>query len=109
MNSGRETSENERALVIKRSKDDKSIREITSLIGKSYGCIQKILQKYRRTGCVANISGRGSKEILSASAKRKITRSVKKNPLLSASKLASSTSSEIGEKNFSRNCQTSFS
>ncbi|GFX82089.1 uncharacterized protein TNCV_398191 [Trichonephila clavipes] len=98
MNSRRETSENERALVIKWSKDGKSLREIASLIGKSHGCIQKILQKYRRTGCVANIPGRGRKEILSATAKRKIIRSVKKNPLLSAPKLASSILSEIGEK-----------
>ncbi|GFS80180.1 hypothetical protein TNCV_3446911 [Trichonephila clavipes] len=62
MNSRRETSENERALVIKWSKDGKSLREIASLIGKSRGCIQKVLQKYRRTGCVANITGRGRKE-----------------------------------------------
>ncbi|GFT40289.1 transposable element Tc1 transposase [Trichonephila clavipes] len=48
--------------------------------------------------CVSNIPGRGRKEILSASAKRKIIRSVKKNPLLSAPKLASSISSAIGEK-----------
>ncbi|GFU56635.1 uncharacterized protein TNCV_3930321 [Trichonephila clavipes] len=60
MNSRRELSENERALVIKWSKDGKSFREIASLIRKSHGCIQKILQKYRRTGCVANIPGRGS-------------------------------------------------
>ncbi|GFS76049.1 HTH_Tnp_Tc3_2 domain-containing protein [Trichonephila clavipes] len=98
MNSRRETSENERALVIKWLKDGKSFREIASLIGKSHGCIQKILQKYRKTGCVTNIPGRGRKEILSATAKGKIIRSVKKNPLLSAPKLASSISSEIGKK-----------
>ncbi|GFU35503.1 uncharacterized protein TNCV_564121 [Trichonephila clavipes] len=69
MNSRRETSKNERASVIKWSKDGKSLREIASLMGKSHGCIQKILQKYRRTGCVANIPGRGRKEILSAAAK----------------------------------------
>ncbi|GFX79647.1 uncharacterized protein TNCV_826351 [Trichonephila clavipes] len=72
MNSRRETSENERALVIKWSKDGKSLRETASLIRKSHGCIQKILQKYRRTGCEANIPGRGRKEILSATAKRRV-------------------------------------
>ncbi|GFW38124.1 transposable element Tcb1 transposase [Trichonephila clavipes] len=65
---------------------------------KSHGCMQKILQKYRTTGCVANIPGRGRKVILSVAAKRKIIRSVKKNPLLSAPKLASSVLSEIGKK-----------
>ncbi|GFW09728.1 uncharacterized protein TNCV_867911 [Trichonephila clavipes] len=98
MNSRRETSENERALVIKWSKNGKSLREIVSLIGKNRGCIQKILQKYPRTVSVANFPGRGRKEILSATAKRKIVRSVKKNPLLSAPKFASSISSEIGKK-----------
>ncbi|GFW60183.1 transposable element Tc1 transposase [Trichonephila clavipes] len=90
MNSRRETSENERALVIKWSKDGKSLREIASLIGKSHGCIQK----YHRTGCGANIPGRGHKEILSGTAKREIIRSVKKNPLFNAPKLASSISSD---------------
>ncbi|GFV98734.1 uncharacterized protein TNCV_1454201 [Trichonephila clavipes] len=90
MNSRRETSENERALVIKWSKDGKSLREIASLIGRSHGCIQKILQKYRRTGCAANIPRKGRKNVLSATAKRKIIRPVKKYPLLSAPKLASS-------------------
>ncbi|GFW60983.1 transposable element Tcb2 transposase [Trichonephila clavipes] len=98
MNSRRDTSENERALVIKWSKDGKSLREIASLIEKSHGCIQNILQKYRRTGCVAKIPGRGRKEILNGTAKRKIICSVKKNPLLSAPKLASSISSKIGGK-----------
>ncbi|GFX51824.1 hypothetical protein TNCV_5015261 [Trichonephila clavipes] len=51
MNCRRETSENERALVIKWSKDGKSLREIASLLGKSPGVVSK---KYRRRGCVAN-------------------------------------------------------
>ncbi|GFW84597.1 transposable element Tcb1 transposase [Trichonephila clavipes] len=59
---------------------------------------KKILQKYRTTGCVATIPGRGREEILSVAAKREIIRSVTKNPLLSAPKLASSVSSEIGKK-----------
>ncbi|GFW32272.1 hypothetical protein TNCV_674312 [Trichonephila clavipes] len=44
MNSRRETSENERALVIKWSKDGNSLQEIASLIGKSHGCIQNIVE-----------------------------------------------------------------
>ncbi|GFX11175.1 transposable element Tcb1 transposase [Trichonephila clavipes] len=42
MNSRREMSENERALVIKRSKDGKSLREIASLIEKSHGATDSI-------------------------------------------------------------------
>ncbi|GFQ90835.1 uncharacterized protein TNCT_215821 [Trichonephila clavata] len=96
MSSRKETSENEHCLVIKWSKDGKSLREIASFIRKSYGCVQKIIQKYRKTGSLANIPGRGCKEILSTTEKRKIIRSLKKNPKLSAPKLASSMVSEIG-------------
>ncbi|GFQ63764.1 uncharacterized protein TNCT_656651 [Trichonephila clavata] len=92
MSSRRETTESERLLVEKWSKEGKSLREIASLIGVTHGCVQKILQKYKKTGSVANIPGRGRKEILSTTAKRKIIHSVKKDPRVSASKLALSMS-----------------
>ncbi|GFS92570.1 uncharacterized protein TNCV_1160291 [Trichonephila clavipes] len=98
MSSRRETTESERLLVVKWSKEGKSLREIASLIGVTHGCVQKILQKYKKTGSVANIPGRGRKEILSTTAKRKIIHSVKKIPRVSASKLALSMSSKIREK-----------
>ncbi|GFQ64644.1 uncharacterized protein TNCT_101311 [Trichonephila clavata] len=80
MSSRRETTESERLLLVKWSKEGKSLREIASLMGVTHGCVQKILQKYKKTGSVANISGRGRKEILSTTAKRKIIHSVKKDP-----------------------------
>ncbi|GFQ86710.1 uncharacterized protein TNCT_265081 [Trichonephila clavata] len=80
MSSRRETTESERLLVVKWSKEGKSLREIASLIGVTHGCVQKILQKYKKTGSGANIPGRGCKEILSTTAKRKIIHSVKKDP-----------------------------
>ncbi|GFQ80206.1 uncharacterized protein TNCT_431051 [Trichonephila clavata] len=80
MSSPRETTESERLMVVKWSKEGKSLREIASLIGVTHGCVQKILQKYKKTGSVANIPGRGRKEILSTTAKRKIIHSVKKDP-----------------------------
>ncbi|GFX32533.1 uncharacterized protein TNCV_3704071 [Trichonephila clavipes] len=99
MSSRRETTESEHLLVVKRSKEGKSLREIASLIGVTHGCVEKILQKFKKTGFVANIPGRGRKEILSTTAKRKIIHSVKKDPRVSASKLALSIlSSTIGEK-----------
>ncbi|GFW22219.1 uncharacterized protein TNCV_1429731 [Trichonephila clavipes] len=87
MSTLRETTESKRLLVVKWSKEGKSLREIASLIGVTHGCIQKILQRYKRTGSVANIPVRGRKEILSTTAKRKIILSVKKDSRVSASKL----------------------
>ncbi|GFU28428.1 uncharacterized protein TNCV_3579911 [Trichonephila clavipes] len=78
MSSCRETTESGRLLVVKWSKEGKSLREITSLVGVTHGCVQKILQKYKKTGSVANIPRRGSKEILCTTTKRKIIHSVKK-------------------------------
>ncbi|GFR01468.1 uncharacterized protein TNCT_183611 [Trichonephila clavata] len=98
MSSRRETTESECLLVVKWSKEGKSLREIASLIGVTHGCDKKILQKYKKTGSVANIPGRGHKEILNTTAKRKIIHSVKKDLRVSASKLALSLSSTIGEK-----------
>ncbi|GFR05213.1 hypothetical protein TNCT_539001 [Trichonephila clavata] len=48
MSSRRETTESERLLVVKWSKEGKSLREIASLIGVTHGCVQKILQKYKK-------------------------------------------------------------
>ncbi|GFS95177.1 uncharacterized protein TNCV_2705211 [Trichonephila clavipes] len=98
MNSKRETSENERAFIIKWSKDGKSLREIASLIGKSHGCIQKILQKYRRSGCVDNIPGRGRKEIFECYCKEEDYTLSREKSTVKRPKLASSISSEIGVK-----------
>ncbi|GFS83576.1 hypothetical protein NPIL_199501 [Nephila pilipes] len=56
--------------------------------GKSHRCI---------TESVANISRNGRKEIIRTTAKRKIIRSIKKNPMLSTPKLASSMPSKIGK------------
>ncbi|GFV66417.1 hypothetical protein TNCV_4898981 [Trichonephila clavipes] len=62
--------------------------------------ISRVLTNWRsikKTGSVANIPGRGRKEILSTTAKRMIIHSVKKEPRVSASKLALSMSSTIEE------------
>ncbi|GFQ65543.1 uncharacterized protein TNCT_541611 [Trichonephila clavata] len=72
MSSLRDTTESERLYVVKWSKEGKSLREIASLIGLTHGCVQTILLKYKKIGSVANIPGRGRKEILSTTAKRKI-------------------------------------
>ncbi|GFQ67386.1 uncharacterized protein TNCT_635871 [Trichonephila clavata] len=80
MSSRRETTESERLLFVKCSKEGKSLREIASLIGETHGCVQKVLQKYKKTGSVANIPGRERKEILSTTVMRKIIHSVKKDP-----------------------------
>ncbi|GFV14510.1 hypothetical protein TNCV_166371 [Trichonephila clavipes] len=48
----RETTDSERLLVVKWSKEGKSLREIASLIGVTHGCDQKILPKNKKTGSV---------------------------------------------------------
>ncbi|GFW22249.1 transposable element Tc3 transposase [Trichonephila clavipes] len=48
MSSRRESTNCERLLAVNWSKEGKSLREIASLIGVTHGCVQKLLQKYKK-------------------------------------------------------------
>ncbi|GFV22467.1 transposable element Tcb1 transposase [Trichonephila clavipes] len=97
MSSRRETTESERLLVVKWSKEGKSLQKIASFIGVTHGCVQKIYRSIKKPRFVVSIPRRERKEILSTTAERKIIHSVKKNPRVSASKLALSMFSTIVE------------
>ncbi|KAF8777406.1 hypothetical protein HNY73_014274 [Argiope bruennichi] len=59
MSSRRETTESERLLVVKWSKEDKSLREIASLIDVTHGCVQKYYRSIKKLDLWPNIHGRG--------------------------------------------------
>ncbi|GFU84788.1 uncharacterized protein TNCV_2127291 [Trichonephila clavipes] len=50
MENRKETTIEERKLVIKLSNEGKSQRNIAKVVGRSVNCIQKILQKFKKTG-----------------------------------------------------------
>ncbi|GFV12296.1 hypothetical protein TNCV_1537921 [Trichonephila clavipes] len=55
-----ETTIEERKLVIKLSNEGKSQRNIAKVVGRSVNCIQKILQKFKKTASTSNTLGRSA-------------------------------------------------
>ncbi|GFT94606.1 transposable element Tc1 transposase [Trichonephila clavipes] len=58
MENRKETTIEERKLVIKLSNGGKSLRNIAKVVGRSVNCIQKILQKFKKTASTSNTLGR---------------------------------------------------
>ncbi|GFW10026.1 hypothetical protein TNCV_4207911 [Trichonephila clavipes] len=71
MENRKETTIEERKLVIKLSTEGKSQRNIANVVGRSVNCIQKILQKFKKTGLLANNEGRGRKKIMNSITERR--------------------------------------
>ncbi|GFY24670.1 transposable element Tc1 transposase [Trichonephila clavipes] len=58
MENRKETTIEERKLVIKLSNEGKSQQNIAKVVGRSVNCIQKILQKFKKTASTFNNLGR---------------------------------------------------
>ncbi|GFX54178.1 transposable element Tcb1 transposase [Trichonephila clavipes] len=58
MENRKETTTEERKLAIKLSNEGKSQRNIAKAVGQSVNCIQKILQKFKKTASTSNTLGR---------------------------------------------------
>ncbi|GFQ82801.1 HTH_Tnp_Tc3_2 domain-containing protein [Trichonephila clavata] len=96
MENRKETTIEERKLVIKLSKEGKSLRNIVKVFGRSVNCIQKILQKFKKTGMLANTKGRGRKKIMNSITERRVIQQVKIDPKISAPEIAASISNTLG-------------
>ncbi|GFT37335.1 transposable element Tc1 transposase [Trichonephila clavipes] len=96
MENWKETTIEERKLVIKLSNEGKSQLNIAKVVGRSVNCIQKILQKFKKTGMLANNEGRGRKKIMNSITERRVIHQVKIDPKISAPKIAASTSNTLG-------------
>ncbi|GFW68815.1 transposable element Tc1 transposase [Trichonephila clavipes] len=96
MENRKETTIEERKLVIKLSNGGKSLRNIAKEVGRSVNCIQKILQKFKKTGILANHEGRAKKKIMNSITERRVIHQVKIDPKISAPKIAASTSNTLG-------------
>ncbi|GFX88982.1 transposable element Tc1 transposase [Trichonephila clavipes] len=96
MENRKETTIEERKLVIKLSNEGKFQLNIAKVVGRSVNCIRKILQKFKKTGMLANNEGRGRKKIMNSITERRVIHQVKINPKISAPKIAASTSNTLG-------------
>ncbi|GFU38525.1 gag-Pol polyprotein [Trichonephila clavipes] len=95
MENRKETTIEERKLVIKLSSEGKSQRNFANVVGRSVNCIQKILQKFKKTGILANNEGRARKKIMNSITERRVIHQVKIDPKISAPKIAASTSNTL--------------
>ncbi|GFS53891.1 transposable element Tcb2 transposase [Trichonephila clavipes] len=96
MENRKETTIEERKFVIKLSNEGKSQRNIAKVVGQSVNCIQKILQKFKKTGMLGNNEGRGRKKIMKFTTARRVIHQVKIDPKISAPKISASTSNTLG-------------
>ncbi|GFW29167.1 transposable element Tc1 transposase [Trichonephila clavipes] len=96
MENRKETTIEERKLVIKLSNEGKSQLNIAKVVGRSVNCLQKILQKFKKTGMLANNEGRGRKKIMNSITERRVIHQVKIDPKISAPKIAASTFNTLG-------------
>ncbi|GFU98003.1 transposable element Tc1 transposase [Trichonephila clavipes] len=96
MENRKETTIEEKKLIIKLSNEGKSQLNIAKVVGRSVNCIQKILQKFKKTGMLANNEGRGRKKIMNSITERRVIHQVKIDPKISAPKIAASTSNTLG-------------
>ncbi|GFS49063.1 HTH_Tnp_Tc3_2 domain-containing protein [Trichonephila clavipes] len=95
MENRKETTIEERKLVIKLSNEGKSQLNIAKVVGRSVNCIQKILQKFKKTGMLANNEGKGRKKIMNSITERRVIHQVKIDSKISAPKSAASISTLV--------------
>lgn len=88
MSTREETSEAERKFIVKLRKQGNTFSKIAIAVNRPVSTIKKIYKKFNDTGNVKNLPRSGRPTKLSEATKRSIVRTVKKNPCLSAVKIA---------------------
>ncbi|GFY48323.1 hypothetical protein TNIN_457801 [Trichonephila inaurata madagascariensis] len=95
---GKETSLELRNLIVKLKGEKKSYSEIAKIVKKPRSTVQTIYRNYVMRGNVLNKSRCGRPHKLSDRDARAIVRKVKKNPKISAPKLADQIATASGKK-----------
>ncbi|XP_018797590.1 PREDICTED: uncharacterized protein LOC108974311 [Bactrocera latifrons] len=93
-----QTSIEFRKLVIKRSNDGKSVRELAETIGRSRSTVHDIIKLFKTNKQVENKLKAARNKICTDADNRYLLRKVKDNPFLNAPKLAVVAENELGKK-----------
>lgn len=93
-----QTSVEVRKLIIQHYENNKSLREISEIVDRSRSTVQYIIKRYKFDKSVENKSKVANNKIFSVSDEQYIVRQVKKDPFLSAPKLASIAEKDLGKK-----------
>lgn len=76
-----------REFIVKLHFENKSLREIGKIVGKSHPTVQSIINKYKTHRTVNNLPGTGREKILLIQTERYIVREIKQFPKTSIPKL----------------------
>ncbi|PSN44110.1 hypothetical protein C0J52_07649 [Blattella germanica] len=91
------TSVSIRQLIIFHYKNGKSLREIGKIVNRTHSTVQGVITRYKKTKSLGNKTRSSSKKIFNERDERWIVKEIKKNPFLSAPKLA-----KMAEKHLKR-------
>lgn len=97
VNQRKQTSVDIRNLVLKFQSEGKSVRKIAEMVNCPKSTIQDIIQRFKTSKSVENKPKSGRPKLFSHADERWIVQQVKKDPCLSAPKLASEVSQYLGK------------
>lgn len=93
-----QTSKVERELIIYHHKQGKCLREIGKIVNRSHATVQSVIKRFKKGQGTENKEKGSSRKIFSPQDARWIIRELKKNPTISAPKLAAATENLLGKK-----------
>ena len=93
-----QTSLELRELVISHFRDGLSVRNIASIVKRSHSTVHDIIKRFRSRNNVENKPKLSKRKIFAESEERWIVRQIKKNPQLSAPKLATEAKKHLGKE-----------
>lgn len=93
-----QTSFELRELIINHFKDGLSVRNIAKIVKRSHSTVHDVIKRFRTRNSVENQSKPSKRKIFTESEERWMVRQVKKNPKLSAPKLAIEAKRYLGKK-----------
>lgn len=93
----KQTTIEERQIVIRNFQSGKSYREIAKIIGRSASTVQYIVKRYQNENRISNASRKAPNKKFNAYDERWIVRKIKENPKISAPKLTNEVETYLGK------------
>lgn len=99
---GTETSVELRKLIVSHYQNRKSLQEISNIVNRSRSTVQYIIKQYKIENILENKVRNLNRKLLSDRDEQKVLREMKKNPKISAPKIASKLENEAVRRGMRR-------
>ncbi|XP_076172890.1 uncharacterized protein LOC143149435 [Ptiloglossa arizonensis] len=93
----KQTTIEERQIVIRNFQSGKSYREIAKIIGRSASTVRYIVKRYQKENRISNASRKAPNEKFNAYDERWMVRKIKENPKIGAPKLTNEVETYLGK------------